>query len=322
MNTFGSKFRVTVFGESHGAVVGVVVDGVRPGIGLAAEDFAADLGRRRSGAAGTTARREIDRAEIASGVFEGRTTGAPVTVVFRNEDARHGDYGMFRDHPRPSHADYVANVKCHGFNDIRGGGQFSGRMTLALVAAGVIAKKMLPERVVISSRIAEIGGCHDVARFGEVVADAAAEGDSVGGIVECAVSGLPVGLGEPFFDSVESVAAHLLFSIPGIKGVEFGAGFEAARMRGSQHNDRIISPDGTTATNNSGGVTGGITNGNQLVVRVAVKPTPSISGEQHSFNFRTGRVEPLSIGGRHDACIALRVPVVVEAAVAIALAQF
>ena len=312
MNIFGNRFRITIFGESHGASVGVVMDGVRAGLALSEGDFVTDLGRRQSGAEGTTARREPDHPEILSGVYDGVTTGAPLTVMFRNEDVLSADYEQFRCHPRPSHVDFVAAKKFNGFNDPRGGGHFSGRLTVTLVAAGVVAKKMLGEEgVEIDARVVETGD----------IEMAKATGDSVGGVVECVVAGLPVGLGEPFFDSVESLVAHILFSIPGVKGVEFGAGFAAAKMLGSGHNDLIISESGETETNHAGGVNGGLTNGNPLVVRVAVKPASSISCVQMTYDFSKGSVEPLSIGGRHDSCIALRVPVVVEAAVSIALMQ-
>jgi chorismate synthase len=311
---------VTIFGESHGEALGVVVDGVPAGIPLSVADFEADLARRRSGGMGTTPRRESDVPQIVSGVFEGVTTGAPLTVLFRNEDTRSGDYAKLVEHPRPSHADWVAARKFGGHNDYRGGGHFSGRVTLGLVAAGVVAKKIL-NGVNVSARIVEVGGETDPEMFDSVVADAVTVGDSVGGVVECRASGVAVGWGEPFFDSVESVVSHLLFSIPAVKGVEFGSGFAGSRLRGSANNDPIIASDGTTASNNAGGINGGITNGNETVVRIAVKPTASIAAPQQTWNFGTGRVEELTIGGRHDACIALRVPPVAEAAVAIALAD-
>lgn len=322
MNSFGSKFRVSIFGESHGEAVGVVMDGVPAGLVLSAEDFEADLARRRSGAKGTTPRKESDRPHIVSGVFNGRTTGAPLAVIFTNDNTRSADYSNLVTHPRPSHADWVASQKFKGFQDYRGGGHFSGRLTLTLVSAGVVAKKILGEDIRISSEILALGGCTQKERFEEIINKVVKDLDSVGGIIECTATGVPVGLGEPFFDSMESVLSHLLFSIPAIKGVEFGNGFEAAALLGSENNDPIISPEGVTATNNSGGINGGITNGNPVVVRVAVKPTASIAKEQQSLNTETGRVEPMSVHGRHDACIALRAPVVVEAAMAIALAQF
>lgn len=321
MNSFGSIFRVTIWGESHGECVGVSVDGVPAGIVLSAEDFAEDLARRASGRRGTTLRREADQPKIVSGVYEGRTTGAPLTVLFENTNTRSGDYSNLVRQPRPSHADLVAQRKFDGANDPRGGGHFSGRLTLGLVAAGVVAKRVIGSDVKFATRIAEIGGCADESRFDEVIEVAMRDGDSVGGVVECRVDSVVTGLGEPFFDSTESSIAHLLFSVPAVKGVEFGAGFEVAKHRGSENNDLIINADGATATNNDGGINGGITNGNQLVVRAAVKPTPSISRPQMTYDFERGEVCELQIKGRHDACIALRAAVVVESAVAIALAD-
>ena len=321
MNSFGTIFRVTIWGESHGECVGVSVDGVPAGIALSVEDFAEDLARRASGRRGTTPRREADQPQIVSGVYEGRTTGAPLTVLFENANTRSGDYSNLVRQPRPSHADLVAQRKFDGANDPRGGGHFSGRLTLGLVAAGVVAKRVIGSEVQFATRIAEIGGCADESRFDEVIEAAMREGDSVGGVVECRVDNVATGLGEPFFDSAESTIAHLLFSVPAVKGVEFGAGFEVAKRRGSENNDPIINADGATATNNDGGINGGITNGNQLVVRAAVKPTPSISRPQQTFDLESGEVRELQIKGRHDACIALRAAVVVESAVAIALAD-
>lgn len=320
MNSLGRKFRVSIFGESHGEALGVVLDGVPAGLRLSEEDFMADIDRRRAGAKGTTPRKESDRPQIVSGLFNGHTTGAPLAILFRNENQRSGDYIELNIHPRPSHADWVAQWRFGGFSDWRGGGHFSGRLTLPFVAAGVVAK-MLADAP-IEAHILEIGGEDDPEKFADVVEDAIRQGDSVGGVIQCTARNLPAGLGEPFFDSVESVISHLLFSIPAVKGVEFGTGFGAARMRGSEHNDPIVAPDGTTATNHAGGIVGGFTNGNPLVVRVAVKPTPSISAPQQTLNTQTGEIEELRIHGRHDSCIALRAPVVVEAAVAIALADF
>ena len=321
MNSWGNRFRVTLWGESHGAQVGVTIDGVPAGIALAESDFEADLARRRSGAAGTTPRKESDAPHIVSGVYRGYTTGAPLTVEFLNENTRSGDYSSLETHPRPSHADWVAMKKYNGYNDPRGGGHFSGRITLALVTAGVVAKKILGESVKFTTDITEIGGCADKERFGEIIEHARMEQDSVGGIVECRAEGVAAGLGEPFFDSAESLIAHLLFSVPAVKGVEFGSGFAAARMRGSEHNDPIVDAEGHTSTNHAGGIVGGITNGNAIVVRAAVKPTASISREQQTYNCADKRIETLVIKGRHDVCITLRAAVVVEAATAIALAD-
>lgn len=321
MNSWGDRFRLSIWGESHGQQVGVSIDGVPAGIALSEEDFTADLERRRAGAAGTTPRKESDTPHIVSGVYNGFTTGSPLTIEFLNENTRSGDYRNLTIHPRPSHADWVAQQKWGGYNDPRGGGHFSGRITLGMVAAGVVAKKILGEEVTFSTNIIEIGGSRDKEQWDAIILDAQQSQDSVGGVVECRVQGVKAGLGEPFFDSVESLAAHLLFSVPAVKGVEFGAGFEAARMRGSEHNDPIISADGTTATNHAGGIVGGITNGNEIVARIAVKPTASIAQPQQTFNLESGKVEELVIKGRHDVCITLRAAVVAEAALAIALAD-
>lgn len=321
MNSWGNRFRVTLWGESHGAQVGVTIDGVPAGIALAESDFEADLARRRAGAAGTTPRKESDAPHIVSGLYRGFTTGAPLTVEFLNENTRSGDYASLASHPRPSHADWVAMKKFHGYNDPRGGGHFSGRITLALVTAGVVAKKILGSGVTFHTDIIEIGGSTDKERFADIIESARMDRDSVGGVVECRAEGVAAGLGEPFFDSAESLMAHLLFSVPAVKGVEFGSGFAAARMRGSEHNDPIIDAEGHTSTNHAGGIVGGITNGNAIVVRAAVKPTASISREQLSFNCASGQVDSLVIKGRHDVCITLRAAVVVESAVAIALAD-
>lgn len=322
MNQFGQNFRLSIWGESHGPQIGITIDGIPAGIALAVEDFEADLARRRSGALGTTPRHESDIPQFAAGVYNGFTSGAPLTILFANSDTHSQDYASLHHHHRPSHADRVAYECFNGYNDPRGGGHFSARLTVALVAAGVVAKKLLPAQVAFTTRLTELGGCVDPTRFDEVLRAAAAEQDSVGGIVECHVEGVPGGLGQPFFDSAESMIAHLLFSIPAIKGVEFGSGFTAARMRGSEHNDPIVDRQGHTATNHAGGIVGGITNGNELIVRAAVKPTPSIGREQQTYNLATDTMEPLAIKGRHDTCVALRGAVVVEAAVAIALANF
>ncbi len=322
MNSFGNNFRVTIFGESHGIEIGVVVDGVPPGMSLDEKDLMEDIDRRRSGARGTTPRKEGDIPVIVSGVFNGFTTGAPVTILFRNENTRSSDYSQFSRHPRPGHADLVALCKFDGYSDYRGGGHFSGRITLPLVAAGVIAKKILKDvDIDIKAEIREIGGETDPDAINEVIDRVVKEGDSCGGIIECRAVGMPIGLGEPFFNSVESVISHMVFSIPAVRGIEFGQGFGSSRVRGSEHNDLIVDSDGGTATNNSGGVNGGISNGNDLVFRIAVKPTSSISKPQATYNFHTKKVEELVVEGRHDACIALRVPVVLEAATAIALAD-
>lgn len=321
MNTFGHNFRLTLWGESHGPQIGVSVDGVPAGIPLTAEDFERDLSRRRGGGScGTTPRSEADLPQIVSGIWEGHTTGAPLTICFANADTRPADYAGLAGHCRPSHADRTAAVKFGGRNDPRGGGHISARLTAALVAAGVVAKKCLPD-VCFETRLTEVGGETNPAHFDHVIGAAQRDGDSVGGIVECRITGIRIGTGDPFFDSVESIASHLLFSIPAVKGVEFGAGFGAARHRGSENNDPIVDSEGHTATNHDGGINGGLANGNEIVVRAAFKPTPSIAREQRTYNFDTGRMAPLMIRGRHDVCVALRGAVVVEAAMAIALAD-
>lgn len=315
MNSFGRLFRVHIFGESHGTAIGVTMDGCPAGLSVGPDDFLPDLLRRRSGAKGTTLRREEDIPEIISGVFNGFTTGAPMTCIYRNADTRSQDYSSLRETPRPGHADFTASQKFGGFEDYRGGGHFSGRLTLALVTAGVIAKKLI-QPVSVQAVLVEAGGSREIEK---AINDAIQQQDSIGGIVECRAQRLPAGLGEPFFDSVESLLAHIVFAIPAIKGIEFGSGFRAARMKGSEHNDPFIDQRGSTATNHAGGINGGITNGNELVLRVAVKPTSSISREQHTLNFKTGNMTDLKIEGRHDTCIALRVPVVLEAVTAIVL---
>lgn len=319
-NSFGNSFKIEIYGGSHTESLGVIISGTPAGIPLSEADFEADLARRRSGAKGTTPRREGDVPHIVSGVENGVTTGDRLEIVFYNENTRSGDYDRLRLHPRPSHADLTARHKYGELFDLRGGGIFSGRMTLLLVAAGVVAKK-ITDSARYTSRITELGGVTDSSKFDEVVAAAQRDGDSVGGVIECTVEGAGRDLGEPFFDSVESIAAHLLFSVPAVKGVEFGSGFAGVRLRGSERNDRIIDGNGTTATNHEGGINGGITNGNPIVVRVAIKPTPSIAQAQDTYNFASQSVEPLTIGGRHDACIVLRATVVIEAVMAIALAQ-
>ncbi len=318
MNTFGRFFRLSIFGESHGNSVGVTIDGVPAGIPLTLSDFEADFARRKSGAKGTTPRKEDDIPEFMSGVFNDRTTGAPLTIMFKNKNTRSRDYTELRKTPRPGHADFTAAKKFGGYEDYRGGGHFSGRLTLGLVAAGVVAKKII-HPVNIEALLIEAGGMKDI----EKAIDIAVESDdSIGGIVECTAKNIPVGLGEPFFDSVEAVLSHMIFSIPAIKGIEFGSGFAAAKMKGSEHNDNLISVDGKTETNYAAGINGGITNGNDIVFRVAVKPTSSTHQSQRTINIKSGEMVDLKVEGRHDKCIALRVPVVVEAATAIALADF
>ena len=319
-NSFGSKFKLSIWGASHAPEIGVRIEGVPQGISLSEGDFEADLSRRRASAKGTTARHEADIPILRSGIANGTTTGEPIEIVFKNGDTRSSDYSQFESHNRPSHVDFTARAKYGGEVDLRGSGQFSGRMTALLVAAGVIAKKIL-QNIEYQTSIVEIGGSRNEAEFADIIAAAMADGDSVGGVIECRAKGIEVGLGDPFFDSAESIIAHLLFSVPAVKGVEFGSGFEGVKLRGSERNDCFVDGEGHTATNNEGGINGGITNGNDLVVRAAIKPTASISKEQMTYNKELCKVAPLRIKGRHDACIALRAAVVVESVVAIALAE-
>ncbi len=317
MNSFGTIFRVSVFGESHGPAIGVTIDGCPPGIKLSTSDFADDLRRRQSGSMGTTPRREPDMPEILSGVYNDHTTGAPLTLITRNSDTKSSDYEQFRKIPRPGHADFVAEKKYSGFADMRGSGHFSGRITWGLVAAGVIAKKVVNE-ITVKAELVMAGGNPNIQ---EAVQKAVESNDSIGGIIECRIRNCSYGLGEPFFNSFESVLSHIVFSIPAIKGIEFGAGFAASAMKGSAHNDPFVDISGITSTNNAGGINGGITNGNDIVFRVAVKPTSSTGADQTTLNFKTGKMELLRVAGRHDTCIALRMPVIVEAAAAITVAD-
>jgi chorismate synthase len=318
MNSFGRIFKVQIFGESHGECVGITIDGVPAGLALAEADLLEDLERRKGGKQkGTTPRQEADYPIFKSGIFNGKTTGFPITILFENNNTRSEDYAKQRSFPRPSHADWVAHQKFGGHEDFRGGGHFSARLTTGLVAAGAIAKKLMQE-ISIHAAVVEVGGIANVEEGLQRAIDAK---DSVGGLIECKVNGLPVGLGEPYFDSVESLLAHAMFAIPAVRGIEFGTGFASARMFGLQHNDAIENTEGITKTNHAGGVVGGITNGNQLVFRLAIKPTASTPKEQQSLNWDNGLVEDFSIKGRHDLCVALRAPVIVEAVTAIVLAD-
>ena len=317
MNSFGTLFRISLFGESHGHAIGVVIDGCSPGIRIDPADFLPDLERRKSGASGTTARHEPDLPEIISGVHRGFTTGSPVTIITFNKDKISTDYDDFRKIPRPGHADFTASVKYSGFSDLRGSGHFSGRITWGIVVAGVLAKKIAGD-ISVSAKLISAGGSADI---GSAVQKAIEEHDSIGGIIECVVKNVPAGLGEPFFNSFEAVLSHLIFSIPAIKGIEFGSGFAAASMKGSVHNDPFTDDKGKTLTNNAGGINGGITNGNDIIFRVAVKPTSSTGADQTTFNFETKMMDTFKVKGRHDTCIALRMPVIVEAAAAITLAD-
>lgn len=319
-NSFGKIFRLTIFGASHAECVGVTIEGVPAGIALNTEMFSADIDRRRPSLTGETTRKEEDTPMIEGLNSDGKTTGGPLTITFKNNNRRSGDYSHLKVHPRPSHADLVQLRKYGDKADIAGGGMASGRMTVALVAAGVVAKEIL-QNVTFTTYLAAVNGVTDNRQFDDIITTAARNGDSVGGIVECCIKGIKATLGEPFFDSAESIISHALFSIPGVKGIEFGDGFAGTAKLGSERNDTIINASGTTLTNNEGGINGGITNGNDITLRVAIKPTPSIAKEQMTYNFESCTTTPLTIGGRHDACIARRAVVVVEAMVAVALAD-
>ncbi len=351
-NTFGTKITVTIFGESHGPAIGCVVDGLPAGLPVDTAVIDRCLAMRRPQGAISTARREADRYTIESGVYDGHTTGTPVCIVIPNEDMRSADYTKMSSVARPSHADYAAFVRYNGVNDTRGGGHFSGRITAAVVAAGALLLPALQAKgILIGTHIAEIAGITD-REFGcgpelrcdlellsgldfavldaaagehmqEAILAAKADSDSVGGILETAVTGLPAGLGEPFFDSVEGLLSHALFAIPGIKGIEFGAGFAISKMRGSAANDPFRLADGrvVTTTNNAGGINGGLTNGMPVLFRCAVRPTPTIGKEQDTVDFRENTEVTLAASGRHDPCIAHRVRAVVDAMTAIVIAD-
>lgn len=348
---WGRNIRLTIFGESHGEGIGMVLDGLPPGKALDMERISAEMARRKPGRDTlSTPRAEEDFPEILSGSFQGRTTGAPLTAFIRNTNRRSGDYASLIHTPRPGHADYTGNVRFRGFQDYRGGGHFSGRLTAALVFAGAVAKQYLDEyNIAIGSHILSIGTVYDRSldeaqltadcmellqrmefpvidaskgeQMKEAIHRARADKDSVGGIVEAAAVNIPAGIGSPFFDSVESTLAHLLFSIPAVKGVEFGAGFGISAMLGSQANDAYRIEEGRvcTATNHNGGILGGITNGMPVVFRAAFKPTPSIAKPQKTVDMRTMTETTLEVQGRHDPCVVPRAVPVVEAVAAIAI---
>ena len=348
-NTFGSSLTITLFGESHGEMIGAVLDGMSPGVPVDEAHIKRRLGQRNPAFDFTTARREDDDFKLVSGVYEGKTTGAPITILIPNHDTRSQDYRLFSDMPRPSHADYTAEVKYHGFADMRGGGHFSGRMTAAIVAAGALVECALKRKgIVVASHIARLHGiadrgfedvnedalwlersdfsvlCPDTAQKMQLCLMEAKEAqDSVGGIIETVVCGLPAGLGEPFFDTVEGLISHALFSIPAVKGVSFGEGFGMADLYGSQANDAFTMVDGkvTTKTNHSGGVLGGITTGMDVRFSTVVKPTPSIGKEQLTWNKTEAKEMPLSCPGRHDSGVVVRVPAVVNAMTYLTLAD-
>ncbi len=321
-NTLGQNVSVTLFGESHGAAVGAVLDGLAAGIGVDSEFIAAQLRLRRPAGKISTPRVEKDEFQILSGVYNGKTTGTPICIVIPNENTRSEDYGDTRFKMRPSHADFTANIKYHGFEDFRGGGHFSGRITAGIVAVGAIAISALLEKdIKIETNISRLGGVSYPENIEEIILKAKSQGDSVGGVLETTVKGLPAGVGEPWFDSMEGMLSHALFSVPAVKGVEFGAGFSIADMLGSEANDPFKYEDGRviTVTNNNGGINGGITNGMPVVFRTAIKPTPTISKEQATVDIEKCENTVLAAKGRHDPCIVHRAKVVVDSITAIVL---
>ncbi|MBQ6847891.1 MAG: chorismate synthase [Clostridia bacterium] len=321
-NTIGNSVSVTLFGESHSEGIGVVIDGLAPGIRVDCQFIAEQLELRRPKSQISTPRVEKDNFRILSGVYEGKTTGTPICIVIPNEDIKSEDYGEIRFKMRPSHADFTANEKYHGFEDFRGGGHFSGRITAALVAAGAIAIDALKNKgILIESRIVRLGGVDNPENIEEIILDAKTKGDSVGGVIETVVTGLPTGVGEPWFDSMESMLSHAVFSIPAVKGIEFGAGFSVADMLGSEANDpfRVVDGKIVTETNNNGGINGGITNGMPVVFSTAIKPTPTIFKEQNTVDIRDNSNTTLMASGRHDPCIVPRVGVVLDSVTALVL---
>ena len=342
-SSYGENLRIHIFGESHGPAVGVTVEGIPAGEAVDLEGLQRFLDRRAPGrSAWSTPRKEADVPEFLSGLREGRTCGTPLTAILKSANTRSGDYDALRDVPRPGHADYTAWVKYGESRDSRGGGHFSGRLTAPLCVAGGICLQLLArEGITVLSRIAAIGGIRDEGELtastaekafptvsdsaGEAmrsaIAAARAEGDSLGGVIECAVLGLPAGLGDPMFDGMENRIAAAVFGIPAVKGIEFGAGFAAAGLRGSENNDAFSVENGRiiTDSNHCGGILGGITNGMPLIFRAAVKPTPSLARPQQSVDLKTGEIVPLTVTGRHDPCIVPRAVPCLEAAAAIAV---
>jgi chorismate synthase len=319
MNSYGTLFKVTLYGESHQEAIGTIVDGVPAGIKIDDELITSDLMKRQPGAVGTTPRKEKDEFKILSGVFNGYATGSPIHIMIENQNIQSKDYEHLKNQPRPGHADFVAGVKYNGFQDYRGGGRFSGRLTAALTAAGSIAKMIIPFQ--FENKLIQVGALKDMEWLDQYLSEVSKAGDSVGGIIEVKVSGIPLGLGEPFFNKLDSEIGKMMFSIPAVKGVEIGKGFAGIEMMGSKFNDEILDARGKTKTNHSGGVSGGISNGNDLIVKVFIKPTSSIQKEQETYSYTTNSVEKLEIGGRHDVCIARRAGIIVENALAIVLAD-
>ena len=328
MNSFGRNFRVQILGESHGSVIGVLLDGVPSGIKISEKDFVEDLIRRnpKSYNLGATKREEQDIVTLKTGVFNNKTTGAPLLLEVYNNDKDSSCYEQIKNIPRPGHADFVANQKYNSFNDYRGGAHFSGRVTVGLVLAGVIAKKIIKYKklnIETKAQLSTIKGS-DLSNIKKVLEQAINKNDSVGGEIICRINSIPIGLGEPFFNSFESLIAHVIFSVPGVKGIEFGSGFEGCKMYGSEFNDEFFidkNKEYKTISNNSGGINGGVSNGNEVYFKLAIRPTPSIEKLQKSVNLKTKENTTIMIKGRHDTCFAQRVPVIVEAATNMVIAD-
>lgn len=346
-NTFGTSVAVTLFGESHGEYIGAVLDGLAPGIEIDENYISHMLYLRRPSGSISTPRQEKDNFKIVSGAVNGKTTGTPITILIPNENVKSGDYSKMSGIARPSHADYTAECKYHGFQDSRGGGHFSGRITAALVSVGAICKYALEQRgILIGTHIKKCAGVSDAdfsnfssdikllndkvfavlddsceEKMKNAISDAAAEGDSVGGVLETVITGMPAGVGEPWFDSIESSLSHMMFSIPAVKGIEFGLGFELSNMKGSKANDAFAIDNGkvVTKTNNNGGINGGITNGMPVIFRTAIKPTPTIFKPQNTVDFKNMTETVLEPKGRHDPAIVHRARVVQDAASAIVM---
>lgn len=355
MNTFGKIFKISIFGESHGPFVGITLDGVPAGIQIDENDFMEELKRRSPYYEGSTERIEDDHPIIISGIKNNYTNGFPLTILFENKntnkyltssftninsndiDGKNKDnktklknkllnksyYNKFLEIPRPSHVDFAGIKKWGKYFEIEGSGHLSGRLTVCLVAAGVIANKIIKKKfnkkIKIKCEPIEILGIKNKEKFEEIIKKLKEEGDSAGGILQCKINGVEAGIGEPFFYSLESAISSIIFSIPSIKGIEFGAGFNFSKMRGSQANDLIINKNGKTKTNNNGGITGGISNGNEIIFNIVAKPVPSIKKEQNTFNIKKNKLDNLIIKGNHDSCHILRLPPIIESAVAIAL---
>lgn len=319
MFSYGTNFRITIYGASHEDTMGIIIDGINPGTIINVDDINKALDSRRPSQVGTTPRVEEDKFNILNGFYNGYTTGAPLHIVIQNNNVKSKDYESLKNHPRPNHADYVSNIKYNGFNDPRGGGIFSGRLTTLFVIAGAIAKSIITP--VITSNLIQVGKLEDLTKLDEYLTKITENKDSVGGIVELKTTNMLVGIGDPYFKKLDAAIAHLIMSVPGVRGIVFGDKFDVTNL-GSINNDVIIDSSGTTKTNHSGGIVGGISNGNDIVFKVFVKPTSSIGIKQDTYNFKDNKVSDLIIEGRHDAAFIRRIPIVLESMLAIVLADY